>query len=334
VLSLYWRVGLLFVLMGCPSSPEVAIPKSQDTSPASTPSAAPESRFKRRGHDDYDDDYDDYQAQSDQRPASTPRQAIQNQASPNQAQRENLRLYTAFLVGQYFSWTFILRRQVQFLKFSTGDKNTKLDKAFREIIVAFSFDDDPPNPLSKPFSLWRSQQWAIGELMTTDYGKEPVCIGYATFYRNWVRNRYGDSEDKVDETNENAQMNDMTAYEYCNGPFRQFFRPIIEGIIKVTTAKEKGGETVPDQRLRRLQHLFIDLINVLDDKHGRFKAKAKYCHRARHCPCENCKNRTCPCDDCDDDTNGEVNQEVGQPPFHNQTHDVEAASVTENNRLS
>jgi len=237
-----------------------------------------------------------------------------------------LLLYTAFLVGQYFSWTFILRRQAQFLKFSTNDKNTTLTEIFQKIIVAFSLDDDPPNPLSEPFSLWRSQQGAIGELMTTDYGDEPVCIGYATFYRNWVRNRYGDSGnkakedsgDKVDETNENAQMNDMAAYEYCSGPFRQFFRPIIEGIIKVGTAKNNGDERVPDQRLRRLQHLLVDLINVLDDKHVRFEVKStKYCCKADRCPCENCsQNKTCPCRTC---------LEVGQPPSHNQTRDLEAA---------
>jgi hypothetical protein len=58
-----------------------------------------------------------------------------------------LLLYTAFLVGQYFSWTFILRRQVQFMKFSTDDKNRKLAKTFQKIIVAFSLDDDPPDPL-------------------------------------------------------------------------------------------------------------------------------------------------------------------------------------------
>jgi hypothetical protein len=33
--------------------------------------------------------------------------------------------------------------------------------------------------------------------MTTDYGDEPVCIGYATSYSNWTRNRYGDSRDKA-----------------------------------------------------------------------------------------------------------------------------------------
>jgi hypothetical protein len=269
-------------------------------------------------------------------------QAGQNQANQELAENENLLLYTAFLVGQYFSWTFILRRQAQFLKFSIDDKNKKLAKTFQEIIKAFSLDDDPPNPLSEPFSLWRSQQGAIGELMTTNYVDEPVCIGYATFYRNWVCNRYGDSGDEAtfprnrgrnryEDSSDN--LNDMTTYEYCSGPFRQFFRPIIEGIIKVETAKSNGDERIPDQRLRRLQHLFTDLINVLDDKHVRFEEKStKYCHRADICPCEKCSgNKTCPCSTCLAAMNREVKKQqvgykkVNQQPIYNQTRDLEAA---------
>ncbi|XTI85063.1 hypothetical protein V2W45_1454679 [Cenococcum geophilum] len=164
--------------------------------------------------------------------------------------------------------------------------------------------------------------------MTTDYCDELVCIGYATFYSNWTCNRYGDSGDKATEdsrdkapfyrgwerdsprdsededgkADESAQMIDMTAYKYCNGPFRQFFRPIVEGIIKVETAKNGGNERVPDQRLRRLQHLFIDLINVLDDKRVWIeKESRKYCHRADCCPCEKCGwKETCPCSICVD----------------------------------
>ena len=33
------------------------------------------------------------------------------------SRRDFVTLYTAFLVGQYFSWTYVLRRQVQFLRF-------------------------------------------------------------------------------------------------------------------------------------------------------------------------------------------------------------------------
>jgi hypothetical protein len=209
-------------------------------------------------------------------------------------------------VGQYFSWTFILRRQAQFLKFSTNDKSQKLARAFQKIIVEFTPADKGLGLLSQPFSLARFQQGAIGELMTTDYGSEPVCIGFATFYRNWARNRYGD---KKDTTDEDVRMSDMTAPEHCSGPFRQFFRPIIEGIIEVYDAERREVESVPDQRMRRLQHLFADLVNFLDDKHVQFIPR--YCHRAKTCPCSACPAAT--------------NQEVGQPPFHSQTHDLEAA---------
>src|ERR1700709_1421950 len=37
-------------------------------------------------------------------------------------------VYTAFLIGQYFSWTYILRRQAQFLRFSTEKTNKQLNQ--------------------------------------------------------------------------------------------------------------------------------------------------------------------------------------------------------------
>ncbi|KAH0562066.1 hypothetical protein GP486_003238, partial [Trichoglossum hirsutum] len=94
-------------------------------------------------------------------------------APQDEAENQNLLLYTAFLVGQYFSWTSIMRRKAQFLKFSTSDKNEKLVIAFRRIADAFTPADEASDPLSKPFSLPRSHQGAIGEMMTDNSGEEP-----------------------------------------------------------------------------------------------------------------------------------------------------------------
>jgi hypothetical protein len=227
-----------------------------------------------------------------------PPESPQRRAIRDTPENENLLLYTAFLVGQYFSWTSIMRRKAQFLKFSTSDKNKKLVLAFRNITEAFTPANEANDPLSKPFSLPRSNQGAIGERMVHGYdSEEPICIGYATFYRLW---NHEDEED----------------------PFRQFFSPITDGITEVYKARQSGYKSVPDHRLRRLQHLFVDLVNILDDKH--VWPDRKYCHRNGPCPCEKCNGgkEPCPCGACPDTTKP---QEVRQPPLRSQTPDLEAA---------
>ena len=68
-------------------------------------------------------------------------------------------VYTAFLVGQYLSWTYILRRQAQFLRFSTDKTNKQLNQILNVITNEFSLDRRQGED---PFMLWRGQQMAIG----------------------------------------------------------------------------------------------------------------------------------------------------------------------------
>jgi hypothetical protein len=73
---------------------------------------------------------------------------------------------------------------------------------------------------------------------------------------------------------------------------------------------DQDGKPRPDQRLRRLQHLLIDLINVLDERGLRFEAKlTKRCHRASRCSCSKCSgSQNCPCVTC----NPNVPEDVGR----------------------
>jgi hypothetical protein len=148
--------------------------------------------------------------------------------------RDLVTLYTAFLVGQYFSWTYILRRKVQFLRFSTDKNNLKLVNTLEAIQDSFS--SDKYGQEERFFMLWRGQQMAIGEIMTTKEDGELFCIGYSTF------------TDKF--KNENVY-------------FREWFNPITEGIAQLLEARSQHVQ-LPANRLRRLQHLMIDLINILD----------------------------------------------------------------------
>ncbi|CZR70175.1 uncharacterized protein PAC_20076 [Phialocephala subalpina] len=231
----------------------------------------------------------------------------QSQPMQTHADPDNLLLYTAFLVGQYFSWTSIMRRQAQFLKFSTSTKNKDLVSAFQKINDAFTPFEEADDPLSKPFSLPRSYQGAIGEMMTKDYdGDKPVCKGYATFHALWRRGEL--------YTYPPVQSDDVTKH------FQMFFHPIVDGINAVYAAKREG-KPPPDRRLRRLQHLFVDLVNLLDDKHMRFRPV--YCPLYASCTCTNCSEKRAR--QARRARRGK-NQEVGPPPFHSQTHDLEAAA--------
>lgn len=177
-----------------------------------------------------------------------------------QDQKDNVIQYTCFLVGQYFSWTYILRRQVQFLCFSTDKDNKGLASMLNGIQEAFSTAKH--GKASVPFMLWRAQQMAIGEIMTVKVDTELFCMGYAAFKQKWMEN---------------------------DGAFRGWFHSIEAGIKTIAEARSKGGSTIPDQRLRRLQHLFLDLIHILEPKGLRVEGSGSdLCIAVPKCACLQC----------------------------------------------
>jgi len=167
-------------------------------------------------------------------------------------------VYTAFLVGQYLSWTYILRRQAQFLRFITGGTHMQLNRILDSITNEFSLDRHMGED---PFMLWRGQQMAIGELMTlAEEQGQLYCMGFAAF-----------------------------AHKYKNDPeFKKWFQPIEMGFALVVDARARGN-TVATYRLRRLQHLLVDLVLLLDEgrvasgQHKQLKVDA-----AHECRCDKC----------------------------------------------
>jgi hypothetical protein len=88
--------------------------------------------------------------------------------------------HTAFLVGQFLAWLYILRLDAQFLNLQRADEGRSLEKVFYQIEKAWSNQD------SRDFALWRGEQSAIGELMTiTSKDGQHSCMGYAAFYIKW-----------------------------------------------------------------------------------------------------------------------------------------------------
>lgn len=174
---------------------------------------------------------------------------------------DNVLHYTCFLVGQYFAWTHILRNQVQFLRFSTNKNNKDLANALSKIQDAFS--TSRPARYSLPFLLWRGHQMAIGEIMTVKKDAEQFCVGYAAFKQQWTDNEV----------------------------FRGWFRSIESDVVTLAGASgEKESSPVPDHRLRRLQHLLLDLIHILDPERLRLQggASSRFCFAAPKCTCLMC----------------------------------------------
>jgi hypothetical protein len=176
----------------------------------------------------------------------------------DEEKRELVFVYTSFLIGQYLSWTYILRRQAQFLRFSTEKTNVELNRILDKITDGFSNDQRRGEGA---FMLWRGQQMAIGELMTHEQEKDQqYCMGYAAF-----------------------------SHKYHQEPeFRKWFEPIDKGITLLVDGNKRGDALVSN-RLRRLQHLLVDLVLLLDkdliseDPDKKWKVDA-----ARGCRCADC----------------------------------------------
>jgi hypothetical protein len=153
----------------------------------------------------------------------------------NRSKKDYVDFWTPYVVGRFFSWVHILRRQVQFLQFPTDKNNKKLLDALDAIEKLFSTDDhslsDPDEAL---FTLWRGQQVAIGEIMTVTEGEELVCMRYSIFARNY----------NVDT-------------------FQQWFEPISEGITRLVDEHSHTNH-LPGNKLRRVEHRLLELMDILD----------------------------------------------------------------------
>lgn len=188
--------------------------------------------------------------------------------------QDALYIYTAFVVGQFFAWTHILRRETQLLPFSLEeDARLKSFVAILHGIQGVMLTDEHLSEEGRAFTLWRGHQMAIGEFMATreegsNSSSQRLCMGFYEFTRTW----------KLEEKISNPEERTM----------RTWFQPVVEGIEELV---EKGREAPEGNRLRRLQHLLIDLIEVLDPSKQRLNSNPLLrCGTPRGCPC--------PCKQC------------------------------------
>ena len=127
---------------------------------------------------------------------------------------------------------------------------------------------------------------AIGEILTVKDGDEQYCMGYAEFKKAY-------------DTSLGTHANN------ADPPFDLWFSELITGIVEVAELKanwlvHKGPyPKIPDKRMRYLQHLLIDLIEILNPERSGIDPKSKNrCHRSKDCCCRTCEgNLVCPSPD-------------------------------------
>jgi len=194
--------------------------------------------------------------------------------------QEYAMLHTSFVLGRFFCWLYILRRDTQFLLPSThyDERSAALKTILNKVCMTLRTSRD-----DSLFKILSGEQEAIGELMTlmnetadledeeSNLGKRKIqcrCMGYASFVQRWKR----DPE------------------------FREWFGSIVNGLKEMnrlsqgvrTGARFPRRQYPPDERLRRLQHQLVDLIECLDPR-GLHRKSVRRCNPARGCLCTACR---------------------------------------------
>jgi hypothetical protein len=87
---------------------------------------------------------------------------------------------TMWLIGHYFGWVQLLRRDAHSLALGGVDRGRELLELLREIDALFASDR-----FGRSLRLWRAEQSALGEKMiverTSDDARRFDCLGYASF---------------------------------------------------------------------------------------------------------------------------------------------------------
>jgi hypothetical protein len=83
---------------------------------------------------------------------------------------------TLFRIAQYFGWTEILRRDIQFLSFPEADDTRRVAHLQSEIAKRFLTHEYGPALMT-----WADEQRAIGERMIVEEHGKVLCMGYARF---------------------------------------------------------------------------------------------------------------------------------------------------------
>lgn len=85
---------------------------------------------------------------------------------------------TMYVIAQYFAWTEIIRKEIQFIEFDDVKTSQKLSNLQDEIYSIWQFTSR-----SDSLNIWAGEQRGIGELLLQDKGSGYTCIGYSQFLK-------------------------------------------------------------------------------------------------------------------------------------------------------
>jgi hypothetical protein len=85
---------------------------------------------------------------------------------------------TLYVFAQFFGWREIIRREVQYLRFSRNRQTREVGQLLRDIEETFLSDGYGPQIM-----IWRVEQRGIGERMVESTDGQMKCLGYASFIK-------------------------------------------------------------------------------------------------------------------------------------------------------
>jgi hypothetical protein len=144
---------------------------------------------------------------------------------------------TVFLIAQYFAWTEIIRREIQFIDLGQEDRTRDLSHLQDSISNLWGTDR---RDFERRFRVWAGEQRAIGEMLIEEGPRGPTCAGYGRFLQILQR---GDA-------------------------------PLLTALCEDTASLP---QLPVNQRLRMLtiQHSLIALLTFLDSEFKRFPAESR-----------------------------------------------------------
>ena len=83
---------------------------------------------------------------------------------------------TSYVIAQYFAWTEIVRRAIQYVDLAQDDRTRQLTLLQDDVYSIFQSDD-----LARPLRVFAGEQRAIGERLIRDGPRGLECLGYAAF---------------------------------------------------------------------------------------------------------------------------------------------------------
>jgi hypothetical protein len=141
---------------------------------------------------------------------------------------------TLWMIGRYFAWVELLRRDRYFLALGTTSRGRGLLQSIEAVTNAFRLESERSDPY---FRLFGAQQSAIAELMIVERESRGEvrsdCLGYATF-----TSKLEDKDDVV---------------------FRRWFATLSRDLEALPTSPGMS------KRIIAVQHALVDLHQFLDE---------------------------------------------------------------------